>query len=388
MACKTENGISETEPQEFNLTSLLNDSFGNFTPSNLPPGSGLNQPYDSIRNAITRYIIPAVLSFGIIGNSLNLGLFGHRFGFRGHHMELLERSALAGLTALALSDLLFCVVGVLVVALPRPVPGSTGGGGSDGGGLMLASFYYSIYQHALQNWFLFTSTWLTVVISLERFVVVGRPLKARWHLRCRNSVIVYLCTFIVGGLVSLPLFLRHHIVQMSCLQPPSCTCTFIKPRAIFLNPGFRALYNVFWILFGHVVPTVVLAVANGRLLWVLYRSRARGIANPDRYRCTSITVTVVAIVFSFLLLVCPSMVFDSIFMLSVVSGSGTIWVSNGFRMTIAITNLMQAVKFSVNFLLYCGVLKQFRKTINDVATCQKGNSRLESLRSSAKPTPL
>lgn len=387
MACKTENGIGDTEAEEFNLTSFLNASIGNLTASSHPhPGSGL-QPHDPVSNAITRYIIPSVLSFGIVGNTLNLGLFGHRFGFRGHHLELLERSALAGLTALALSDLLFCVIGVLVVALPRPVPGSTGVS-PDGSGLMLVSFYYSLYKHALQNWFLFTSTWLTVVISLERFVVVGRPLKARWHLRARNSVIIYLFTFVVGGIVSLPLFLRHHVVRMSCPRVPSCTCNYVLPRAIFLHTGFRALYNVFWIVCGHVVPTVILAVANGRLLWVLYRSRARGIANPARYGCTSITVTVIAIVFSFLLLVCPSMVFESIYLLSVVSGSGVERLASGFRMAIAITNLMQAVKFSVNFLLYCGVLKQFRKTINDVATCQKGNSRLESLRSSAKPTPL
>lgn len=387
MACKTDSGFSEMETEEFNFTSILNDSLGNFTPSHhLHPGSG---PNDSLRQAITRYIIPSVLSFGIIGNSLNLGLFGHRFGYRGgHHLELLERSALAGLTALALSDLLFCVVGVLVVALPKPAPG--GPGGETGGPMTLVSFYYSIYKQALHNWFLFTSTWLTVVISLERFVVVGRPLKARWHLRARNSVIIYIFTFIVGGLVSLPLFLRHDVVQMSCPPPQSCTCTYIIPRAIFTHPGFRALYNVFWIICGHIVPTVFLAVANGRLLWVLYRSRAKGIANPDRYGCTSITVTVVAIVFSFFLLVCPSMIFDSILMLSVVSasGSGSERYASGFRMAIAITNLMQAVKFSVNFILYCGVLKQFRKTINDVATCQRGNSRLESLRSSVKPTPL
>lgn len=364
------------DPNEVNASFVLNDTdlfYSSPAQANW---------YEYSRTVLTRFIIPSTLSFGIVGNALNLGLFGHRFGFRGHQMELLERSALAGLTALALSDLLFCVVGVLKMALPLPtVEGSQQ--------LIVINLYFSVYQPALQNWLLFTSTWLTVVISVERFVVVGRPLKARWHLRTRNSVAIYLCTYVVGGLVSVPLFLRNRISVAGRSQCPDLM--FVESRTIFLKTGFRTAYNVLWSLFGHVVPTALLAAANARLLAVLYRSRAAGIANPDRYGCTSITVTVVAIVFSFLLLVCPSMVVESVIMLSVVglAPMPTSWKdSAGLLLAIAITNALQAIKFAVNFLLYCGVLKQFRKTINDVATCQRANSRLESLRSSVKPTPV
>jgi len=135
-----------------------------------------------IRSFINRVAIPSVLVFGAVGNAVSLAMLAGRAGCcqkmsgrgRGTKLQPLERSAIVGLSALAMSDLFFCMMGIPAVF--KPIRGAEG---------ILGVFllYYSLYRIPLHNLFLFSSTWIAVSVSSERFFAICFPLRARWYLK-------------------------------------------------------------------------------------------------------------------------------------------------------------------------------------------------------------
>ena len=82
----------------------------------------------------------------------------------------MEKSAHAGLVAMAASDALFCLA-----ALPHAWVDHTSFVYTNAG----FDLYYSLYKNGIINIFIMTSTWLTVFIALSRYLAVCHPLKAR-----------------------------------------------------------------------------------------------------------------------------------------------------------------------------------------------------------------
>jgi hypothetical protein len=183
-------------------------SFYDRQPQSMGAGSRSGS-YSSVKYYLNSILIPGILAFGAIGNALCLSLIINRAGrcprFRvcvarlnrrsaGNpvastthgssgggpaRLQPLERSALVGLGALALSDLLFCLVG-----LPSAWLAPTGSLLDDGAPFAAhLAFYYKAYQPPLQNMFLFSSTWIAVAIAVERFIAVINPIRARWFLK-------------------------------------------------------------------------------------------------------------------------------------------------------------------------------------------------------------
>jgi len=141
-------------------------------------------PTQQARSFIKRVAIPCVLTFGAVGNAISLSKLAGRAGCcqtlgangqtRANKLQSLERSALVGLSALAISDLLFCLVGIPAVLEALS-------GARDLLGTVL--LYYRLYSVALHNLFLFSSTWIAVSVSSERFFAICFPLRARWYLK-------------------------------------------------------------------------------------------------------------------------------------------------------------------------------------------------------------
>jgi len=58
--------------------------------------------------------------------------------------------------------------------------------------------YYSAHKELTVNVFALTSTWLTVVMAVSRYVVVCRPLHARGYISLRRTRCALLVMFIRG----------------------------------------------------------------------------------------------------------------------------------------------------------------------------------------------
>jgi len=169
----------------------LNDSLSStlFRGLTLPPLTTSHH----VRSFVNRVAIPAVLVFGAVGNAVSLTMLSARAGCyqritgrgRGTKLQPLERSAIVGLAALAMSDLFFCLVGIPAVF--KPTRGAAGV-------LGLFLLYYSLYRIPLHNLFLFSSTWIAVSVSSERFFAICFPLRARWYLKVNTPKSQYFCS--------------------------------------------------------------------------------------------------------------------------------------------------------------------------------------------------
>jgi hypothetical protein len=349
--------------------------------------------YVIVRRYVHHFVMPVVMFVGVVGNAASLNL-ARRFRTR---QSALERSAVVALVALAISDLLFCVVGLPQFFLTDPlgytelshngdgdeIPatsaddesgGSDGGGnssdaGSGGGGgddgalidvrLVQFSFYYAIYRVPLHNTFLFCSTWIIVVMSAERCLAVRRPIQARLlTIRARRSVAVYAAVFVMSAGLCAPMFVKYRIVDELC--GPRSRCLYIVPTALVLNAAFRRMYHVIWTSIGTLVPLVCLVVTGTTLVTAL-RARRQQRTTPSfvaRLRCCRLpprlsptTKTVVATVMSFFVLVCPSTMVETIGLLVGINNF-TVSQLYIYQSVLVLTNLCQAVKFSGNFVVY------------------------------------
>ncbi|ELT95309.1 hypothetical protein CAPTEDRAFT_224006 [Capitella teleta] len=310
--------------------------------------------YETLRQTVYSIIIPSICGFGILGNSLNLIIFAYRLSRR--CLDNLERSATVGLIALAISDLLFCVVVFPAAFLqhsPRGVTQSR---------LTTLAFYYSHYRGPLINLFLLTSTWLICLISLERFVVVCKPIRARWVIRVRKTVAIHTGICLLAVTLVIPEFVKFKVMKNDC---GDCVCFGIAYYAPILNATFRTVYKALFTIFGTFLPLLILIACNVRLIIELYRCKAMGIADPARYCTPRITMVVVGIVVSYLILVCPSMVLEQLANTKLISTQDGQALAR-FRIAVVVANLMQSCKFACNFLLYCAVNKQFREHVSNL----------------------
>lgn len=305
---------------------------------------------------LNHLVIPIICIFGVIGNSFSIYVFSRRWLTK--YMDQLERSATAGLISLSLSDCSFCLVSLPALFL-RPPSYPTKNTVWN-----IMALYYNNYRAPVTNLFLLNSTWIIVLISLERFIAVSYAIKARWMIRVRVTIFIHVTVFLASVLICLPLLLRNRIKWVPCQD--NLVCVYTETWPPLANQHIRAAYRIVWVTLGTFIPLFLLVVSSVRLLVDLYRSKAFGFADPDRYCTPQITTMIASILLSFIALVCPSMILECVgwFAMSQRGGRHSREGDYGFWMAILITNLLQAIKFASNFLLYCAVSREFRKNFN------------------------
>jgi len=373
--------------------------------------------------SVVNTLLPIIFGAGVAGNALNAVLLTRRRasshnggggGGTSGRPTAFERSATAGLVALSASDLAFCLVGFAEVLFVGSPPRTSW--------RSLARLYYDTYYVALMNLFLFSSTWLIALVSVERCLAVCYPFRAGALIRVRRTVAAHVVVFAVSGLLNVPLFLRSTIhsfvicrggrsavssilnstvatvtmpattTAVAIEDDPSCAVLYYaRPSTLSVSrPGLMYVHKVVWFALGTFLPLLLIVYSNLRLIREIcslrtkssaaivsagassqLRSTSKASLNLDKDKSSTITLTLtlIAIGVCFLLLVCPSMAIQ-FWRFASYSGYGgdkgppPKWTTQGRSEAIAIvvTNLTQAIKFSSNFLLYCVVSRSFRRT--------------------------
>jgi len=390
--------------------------------------------YSRMRTVINT-LLPIVFGAGVTGNALNAVLLTRRRrstskdpGGGGGRPTAFERSATAGLVSLSTSDFLFCLVGFVEVLFVGTL--------QRGSWRAVARLYYDTYYVALMNLFLFSSTWLIALVSVERCLVVCKPFRAGALIRVRRTVTAHVVVFVVSVLLNIPLFLRS-TVDYSVICPvdradvmnstaalpitvtPSAdhddddSCAVIyytRPTTLSVSrPGFIYVHKVVWFALGTFLPLLLIIYSNVRLVREICRMRTKSSAagggpvassssrsaskaslglDRDKSSTVTLTLTLIAIGVCFLVLVCPSMAIQFWRFASYSSYGGdkgppssSSSAGRAEAIAILVTNLSQAVKFSSNFLLYCVVSRSFRRTFRKLFGTRRcgaaGGCRLE-----------
>ncbi|KAK2178751.1 hypothetical protein NP493_528g00031 [Ridgeia piscesae] len=311
---------------------------------------------------------PVIFTIGVTGNMMNLVVFT-RQRMR-HGKSDIEKAATTGLIFLAVSDMMYCLTGLMTHFL-RPFR-------NDGTTAAIVVHYYGVYTPAILNTFQFISTWLTVTVAIERYFAVTYPFMARQIANPRRTAILGLVVYGVSIVFNIPLFLHKQIARFP--GPDGETFYIIVDGVL---PSTLA-YTITWSALGILVPLVTLAFCNVRFLVIIRRSQARFTPNnaaSDNSRrnplLNSTTITLISIICLFFLLVCPAMIIQFI-------GNFVQHLSltsyYRFQLAVVVTNTMLVVNFAINFLLYCYALRDFRKTLaNMVRSRGPSSHRLQRL---------
>ena len=252
---------------------------------------------------VVNTLLPIIFGAGIAGNALNAVLLTRRRASSQHvaasssgRPTPFERSATAGLVALSASDLAFCLVGFAEVLFAgKPQPSSW---------RAVARLYYDTYYVALMNLFLFSSTWLIALVSVERCLAVCYPFRAGALIRVRRTVAAHIVVFAVSALLNVPLFLRSTIDRTVLCRADSgsinstlagvtaitattadedvASCAVIylrRPSTLTVSrPGLLYVHKVVWFALGTFLPLLLIICSNVRLIREIFRLRTKSSA--------------------------------------------------------------------------------------------------------------
>ena len=266
-------------------------------------------------------------------------------------VDTMEKGALVGMMALAVSDFLFCVVTIPGAYLPEKFIWYD------------KDFvnYHTIYGNFLQNTLIKTSTWFTVILAVSRYVVVSNPIRARQYVRCIHTVIAIVTCTVIWILLHIPLTYIWKVIVIRCPVPTIYLLvfgTFVK------NQTLNSTFTYLWGLLGFILPIIILAYCNFKLIHSLRLSTRLRIQSQKGQKKLSdsnnqklITVTLVSIVCTYFILVLPSELVHLYGEIAKPKFSAT------YRMFHVTSNLLQAINVSMNFVLYCCVNQYFRRVI-------------------------
>ncbi len=329
----------------------------NDTSSNVSSGLHLEINKDGIQDSSPvslnwfPVVLPVLCTLGVFGNIINLCVLTRKRFYT--PMGKLERTSNQGLIVLAFSDMMFCISVFPLTFIPH------------GRNLDAVSqrevfiLYYKIYGVSLINLFMNISIWLTVVLAVERYIVLYFPLKAKWMLSLKKNKLILLCICCLALLVSFPYFFATKVRGCFSLNGAQRyeTVPFSRDHS---SPDFviKMYIRHVWPAIAVFVPLCVLLFCNVRLIQGLRR-----VPSTRRKKCpgqnvrdvnTRITLTLIIIVAMALIFVTPSEVMKII-------NPYKMWGDSVGHTVAAVANLLQTFNFAFNFVLYCAIDRNFRQ---------------------------
>jgi hypothetical protein len=331
--------------------------------------------YKRIEVALETYVIPVICLCGLLGNLLNILVLSRRRLYLS--LEQLERSVHTGLLALAVSDMLFCLT-----LLPHAFRDRRQFSASRPTDFWLV---YNTYSGALINTWLLCSAWITVALAVCRYLAVCRPLSTQWSSRTIRNILVLVVLSSI--LLNLPRFWTESITSVPCIEGGRSYYAVPGPVKETALLGYECVYFVLAI----VVPVIILIYCTVHLILVLqksqqlrrhgFSSRMHSAAQNENSSSSRnvVTVTLCVIVIFYVLLVIPAEV--STFVRHFMKKSSSLSMSMHYSLAVKLCNILQAINFSFNFLLYCIINVHFRKVTRDIMaqlmarrTCSKAAS--------------
>lgn len=307
------------------------------------------------------YGLPTVCAFGFLGNVLNLVILAGKRIQRS--LRKTERSSNIGLISLAVADMCFCLTAFPSTFLPQSMEFKTKG----------FLLYYGCFCAAIINIFIMTSTWITVTMATERYLAICHPLKSRKVISLQRTKAVIISVYAFSGLFNIPVFWRYTIVE--CYTNNTKTYN-VMPQIV--NETFDHAYRAAWAIIGNFVPLAMLLFANIGLMKQIHKSYAlrkqmkcnagmQSRIHHEQEASNRITTTLVAIVVMFFILVAPSELLKHI---AYLAGGPTLNKNYTYLTIEIITNVMQTMNFSSNFIIYCIINPSFRRTMKELICFQ------------------
>ncbi len=268
---------------------------------------------------------------------------------------------------LAVSDFMFCATTLLSIYVVKDDMIFSEKG---------ISFFLTVYEEYFLNLFIKISTSVTVVMTVYRHLAIAFPFTAKKNLTARNTFFAIVACFVFWIIFLLPLLWTWKVYMHTCLDGTPYYILDVGPFED--NKLTRMILTHSWSIIGFILPACILGYCNVHLLLSLRHSYknhwsvVQSIRQQHRLIAERLTtITLVAIVVSYFLLVLPSEALGY-FM------DFTTARHNDYHLTMAqvTCNALQAINMSMNVVLYCTVNANFRRSCRNMfPTCQKRNCK-------------
>ena len=128
-----------------------------------------------------------------------------------------------------------------------------------------------MYGPCLQNIFMNTSTWLTVLMATGRYAAICRPLHARYLVEVKRTRIAMILIFFAWICLNIPMFWTYTIVEINC--PPDKTSFYLLDQGLFVHYKFiKTVFMYIWAILGYFIPVIILIFCNAHLIAALKAS--------------------------------------------------------------------------------------------------------------------
>ena len=229
--------------------------------------------------------------------------------------------------------------------------------------------------------------WIVMVIAIDRYLVVSRPLKASLWCTPKNARKVVVCVFVAAALFNSPRWPHYYYVAF--VASPNSGATFISHLAFsntFWDENlYRKIYHqslAFILLF--IIPLSIIVTLNALLVITIKNAmRARQAmtnnvqsANSKNQQSESnLNLNRMMVILISIFVVCelPD------FIASIIGASNTKVDPVVYKYYAVMKECLLVLNSAINFYMYCIFYKKFRASLSDLFGCaQDPASRRES----------
>ncbi|XP_076075868.1 putative G-protein coupled receptor B0563.6 [Mytilus galloprovincialis] len=302
-----------------------------------PSSNQVRDEVDMVAVICNKYIGPILCVAGVFGNILNLIIL-----IRGR----LNNPPYFYLKALAVTDMCALVLSFLHLMV------------SNRSTLYEWKFFDAYLFFPLVNFFTASSVWLTVGVTIDRFLYVKAPLWARAQFSLNRAKVRIAIILVATIFITVPRFL--------CFSLVGATNQYhLYPTSFRASHNYR-VYDIVCIALFHVAPLVIFVFCNSYLIYAVHKARSirkeydiRNNKEKDwQLDQRRFTITLISIVLLSIIAILPSTIGDFTRLLHI--------PFSHYHKLRHISNMLLLLNLSVNFLLYCAFNKRFVRVMKSM----------------------
>lgn len=314
------------------------------------------------------YVIFTICCLGVIGNTLAFVTFSTK-GIRNTTTSVYLRS-------LAIVDICVLITAVFRYKTYKMFLSDT----DELNTAFHVDAYIEVYVEPLHWIALGSSSFITITLSLERYLAVKYPLTIKRRCNVKTVLFCVISVIFFSVVLTIPNFLSYEIIHFNffAMSIAVATLTDFGEMSHYPCVYHNYLVPILW----YIVPAVFLSVINILLSIHVQRStRIRvglpHVKNPNR----NVTIMIIVIISVYIGCNFPKCIFMFYKLVTEVSDmdecTDTTNISDShntkaYLVCEVITDLLNVLNSCMNFCVYCLVGSRFREQLTRVITCKIG----------------
>ncbi|XP_050404494.1 nociceptin receptor [Patella vulgata] len=227
--------------------------------------------------------------------------------------------------------------------------------------------YLYPYAHFIFNMSVCVSSWLTVSVAVERYILVCHPTRARNVCSRKRAVYTCIAVYVVMTALALPSALRYRTIW--CLDPETnVSMIHVMLTDMWKNQTFVITYTWAQNLIRSIIPLIVLVALNMCIIGALRKTRANK-RNNSRHR---VTVMMIMVIVVFMVCITPDAIMSTVF------GFGYHEAGNLVKGVREFTDTLLALNAASNFVIYCLFNKVFKNSFTNLCCQVKSPNKFQT----------